>query len=107
MRISHLPFLKMVRGVGLEPTYLTAYAPQTYVSTNFTTRAYRSAMLVVRHREILLSSVAPVGQHSFSKKYSGRSTVTTRAKKRPKENEIIAIFIVCVKSGIILILPLE
>ena len=29
----------MVRGVGLEPTCLAAYAPQTYVSTNFTTRA--------------------------------------------------------------------
>ena len=30
---------KTVPGTGLEPAYLTAYAPQTYVSTNFTTRA--------------------------------------------------------------------
>ena len=40
---SFLPLEKarveVVPGTGLEPAYLTAYAPQTYVSTNFTTRA--------------------------------------------------------------------
>src|SRR5579862_4657184 len=30
---------KKVLGVGLEPACLAAYAPQTYVSANFTTRA--------------------------------------------------------------------
>jgi hypothetical protein len=38
-----IPFIeegvRVVPGTGLEPAYLAAYAPQTYVSTNFTTRA--------------------------------------------------------------------
>ena len=29
----------LVPGTGLEPAQLAPYAPQTYVSTNFTTRA--------------------------------------------------------------------
>ena len=31
-----------VPGTGLEPAHLAAYAPQTYVSTNSTTRALRT-----------------------------------------------------------------
>ena len=34
-----------VPGTGLEPAHLAAYAPQTYVSTNSTTRALKKELL--------------------------------------------------------------
>ena len=37
----------MVRREGLEPSHLAAYAPQAYVSTNFTTFAYLRASVMV------------------------------------------------------------
>lgn len=36
---------KTVPGTGLEPAHLAAYAPETYVSTNFTIRALSSSKL--------------------------------------------------------------
>lgn len=35
--------IDLVRGGGLEPPHLSAYAPQTYVSTNSTIRAHEYA----------------------------------------------------------------
>ena len=36
-KIQHFAKIKMVLGKGLEPSRLSAYAPQAYVSTNSTT----------------------------------------------------------------------
>jgi hypothetical protein len=38
---AHGQFVKIMLGAGLEPASLSAYAPQTYVSANSTTRALR------------------------------------------------------------------
>ncbi len=38
----------MVRREGLEPSHLAAYAPQAYVSTNFTTFAYKILLRILR-----------------------------------------------------------
>ena len=41
---------KMVVGGGLEPPSLSAYAPQAYVSANFTIRPVESAGIVASRR---------------------------------------------------------
>ncbi len=40
--------IEMVREGGLEPPHLTAYAPQTYVSTSSTTRAKGDGFIFLR-----------------------------------------------------------
>ena len=41
---------EMVRERGLEPLHLAAYAPQAYVSTNFTTRALYDIVVISQSR---------------------------------------------------------
>jgi hypothetical protein len=42
----------VVRERGLEPPHLTAYPPQGYVYTNFTTRAYVVSIYYQFHRHL-------------------------------------------------------
>lgn len=46
---SHKASGKIVLGAGLEPASLSAYAPQTYVSTSSTTRASRGRSKLSAH----------------------------------------------------------
>ena len=57
---------KMVPRAGLEPASLSAYAPQTYVSTSSTTRASRGSKLSADGNPWQVSSVPLTRAHAHA-----------------------------------------
>ena len=78
-----------VPGTGLEPAHLAAYAPETYVSTNFTIRAFGEILqelkLIVPGTGLEPAQLAPYAPQTYvSTNFTTRAELIFRDGKSKK-----------------------